>query len=121
ELLVGLEKVKRSGIKECFLGIDTWAVDYCLVDKKGKCLGDPIAYRDSRTNIAIDEFQKKMSLENLYEKTGIQLQPFNTIFQLFVENREKLAATDKILLIPDYLAYVLTGNMVTEKTNASTT
>src|SRR5699024_4994651 len=63
ELLTGLEKVKKSGIKECFLGIDTWAVDYCLVDKNGDCLADPIAYRDSRTDQAINEFQKKMSLE----------------------------------------------------------
>lgn len=121
ELLTGLEKVKKSGIKECFLGIDTWAVDYCLVDKNGDWLADPIAYRDSRTDQAINEFQKKMSLETLYAKTGIQLQPFNTIFQLFVENREMLATVDKILLIPDFLGYVLTGKMVTEKTNASTT
>ncbi len=120
EILVGLEKVKQGGISECFLGIDTWAVDYCLIDQAGRCLADPIAYRDDRTDHAIADFEKQMSLECLYEKTGIQLQPFNTLFQLLVEDKELLAQADKILLIPDFLAYVLTGKMVTEKTNAST-
>lgn len=61
-----------------------------------------------------------MSLEKLYEKTGIQIQPFNTIFQLFVEEKERLEQAKTLLLIPDYLGYVFTGEKVTEKTNAST-
>jgi rhamnulokinase len=120
EILVGLQKAKQAGITQCSVGIDTWAVDYCLIDKNGQRLGDPIAYRDSRTNEAIATFGKKYSLQKLYEKTGIQLQPFNTIFQLAVEDQGLLQQADKLLLIPDYLGYVFTGKMVTEKTNAST-
>ncbi len=120
EIVVGLEKIKQNGIEHCYVGIDTWAVDYCLIDKDGTLLGDPIAYRDSRTKKAVEKFQKLMSLETLYEKTGIQIQSFNTIFQLLVEQRELLEKTDKLLLIPDYLGYAFTNQAVTEKTNAST-
>ncbi|OTN75646.1 rhamnulokinase [Enterococcus sp. 8G7_MSG3316] len=120
EILLGLVKVKQAGIDTCHVGIDTWAVDYCLVDENGTRLGDPVAYRDKRTNQVIERFGQTYSLQTLYEKTGIQLQPFNTIFQLYVEEKQLLAAADKLLLIPDYLGYVFTGNMVTEKTNAST-
>ena len=115
-----LRKIKQNGIEHCYVGIDTWAVDYCLIDKDGTLLGDPIAYRDSRTKKAVEKFQKLMSLETLYEKTGIQIQSFNTIFQLLVEQRALLEKTDKLLLIPDYLGYVFTNQAVTEKTNAST-
>lgn len=121
EILTGLQKIKQSGIEECVLGIDTWAVDYCLIDREGKLLRLPISYRDKRTNEAVNQFEMKMSLEKLYAKTGIQIQPFNTLFQLFVEDKSILKQTDKLLLIPDYLGYVLTGELVTEKTNASTT
>lgn len=120
EILIGLEKAKQSGITECFVGIDTWGVDYCLIDKQGQRISDPIAYRDPRTNQAVAEVSKAYPLIKLYEKTGTQIQSFNTLFQLFVEEPEKLAKADKLLLIPDYLGYVFTGNMVTEKTNAST-
>lgn len=120
EILVGLEKVKNRGITSCHVGIDTWAVDYCLVNNSGERIGEPISYRDSRTNNAVTNLSKKISLEKLYEKTGVQIQPFNTIFQLFVEERQVLDQADKLLLIPDYLGYVFTGKMVTEKTNAST-
>lgn len=120
EILKGLEKVKQAGITECYVGIDTWGVDYGLLDKAGNLISDPVSYRDSRTQNAIADFAKKMSLETLYEKTGIQLQPFNTVFQLFVEDQAKLAQADKLLLMPDLLGYIFTGNAVTEKTNAST-
>lgn len=120
EILIGLEKLKRSGVDRCHVGIDTWAVDYCLLDKDGQRLADPVAYRDKRTNQVMPAFAERFPLQRLYEKTGIQMQPFNTIFQLFVEERKLLAAADKLLLIPDYLGYVFTGRVVTEKTNAST-
>lgn len=120
EILVGLEKIKKAGTASCFIGIDTWGVDYCLVDKSGERVTEPIAYRDPRTNTAIQNFAQRHSLEQLYQKTGIQIQPFNTLFQLFVEEKERLKQTNKLLLIPDYLGYLLTGKMVTEKTNAST-
>lgn len=120
EILKGMEKLKQNGVTDCYVGVDTWAVDYCLVDEKGKLLANPVAYRDSRTDNAVADFEKKMSLETLYEKTGIQIQTFNTIFQLLVEDKTLLEKASNLLLIPDYLGYVFTGKMVTEKTNAST-
>lgn len=120
EILIGLEKIKQSGVEECFVGIDTWGVDYCLIDEQGQPLSQPVSYRDNRTEQAMEEFDQLFSLQQLYEKTGIQLQPFNTVFQLLRENREKLAKAKQLLLIPDYLGYVLTGKAVLEKTNAST-
>ncbi|MCB5954333.1 rhamnulokinase [Enterococcus sp. CWB-B31] len=120
EILIGLEKLKKSGVASCYVGIDTWAVDYCLVDETGRLLEEPISYRDVRTENAIKFFSEAYSLEKLYDKTGIQIQPFNTLFQLFVEDKEKLSQAAKLLLIPDYLGFVFTGKAVTEKTNAST-
>ncbi|WP_321387949.1 rhamnulokinase [uncultured Enterococcus sp.] len=120
EILLGLKKLKKSGVTKCYVGIDTWAVDYCLIDRSGDLLEEPISYRDARTKNAVQAFAAECSLERIYEKTGIQIQPFNTIFQLFVESQEKLNKAEKLLLIPDYLGYVFTGNAVTEKTNAST-
>lgn len=113
-------KIKADRDWSPFAGIDTWAVDYCLIDEQGDRINDPIAYRDKRTNGAVEQFSEIYSLDKLYEQTGIQIQPFNTLFQLFAEEKENLAKAHKLLLIPDYLGYVFTGNMVTEKTNAST-
>jgi len=120
EILIGLEKVKQRGIEECYVGIDTWGVDYCLLDEQGQSLSQPVSYRDSRTEGVLNEFAQTFSLQKLYEKTGIQLQPFNTVFQLLREDQEKLAKAKQLLLMPDYLGYVLTGKAVLEKTNAST-
>lgn len=119
EILIGLEKVKQRGVEKCYVGIDTWGVDYCLLDKQGQALSQPVSYRDDRTKQAMEEFDQQFSLQMLYQKTGIQLQPFNTVFQLFKEDREKLAHAKQLLLMPDYLGYVLTGQAVLEKTNAS--
>ncbi|MBP1040254.1 rhamnulokinase [Vagococcus sp. BWB3-3] len=121
EILQGLAKLKQSGVTTCHIGIDTWGVDYCLLDAEGTLLRQPFCYRDQRTSQAVAAWSKKLSLEALYDKTGIQIQPFNTLFQLLVEDKELLKETDQILLIPDYLGYVLTGKGVMEKTNASTT
>lgn len=85
--MIGFEKLKKTGIDRCFAGIDTWAVDYCLIDKQGERLNDPIAYRDDRTDEAVKQFSESYSLDKLYEQTGIQIQPFNTLFQLFVEEK----------------------------------
>ncbi|KRL87856.1 rhamnulokinase [Lacticaseibacillus pantheris DSM 15945 = JCM 12539 = NBRC 106106] len=121
EIFAGLEKVKRLGFNQVDLGIDTWAVDYVLVGNDGQKLHDPISYRDKRTEGAINALTTKLSKQYIYEKTGIQFQAFNTLYQLYTEDKENLARTDKILMIPDYIGYVLTGNAVTEETNASTT
>jgi len=121
EIFNGLEKVKQMGISDVKLGIDTWAVDYVLVGADGHKLEDPISYRDKRTHNAIQQLTSDLPREYIYEKTGIQFQDFNTLYQLYKENHELLSKTDKIMMMPDYLAYVLTGNAVTEITNASTT
>ncbi|MEY8462210.1 rhamnulokinase [Streptococcus merionis] len=121
EILLGLVKVKAAGVDNCTLGIDTWAVDYCLLDKSGNLLAQPVAYRDARTDGAMEEFFEVVPAETVYAKTGIQFLKFNTLYQLFRENRELLERTDQILMVPDYLAYRLTGVKTLEVTNASTT
>ena len=109
------------GYKLIDMGIDTWAVDYVLVGADGKKMHDPVSYRDMRTNTAISKLTSELPKSYIYEKTGIQFQNFNTLYQLYTEERDDLAKADKILMIPDYIGYVLTGNAVTEVTNASTT
>lgn len=121
EILLGLQKVKQAGYAEVTIGIDTWAVDYVLVGKDGQRLKDPVSYRDARTKNAIHDLTSDLSKEYIYQKTGIQFLDFNTLYQLFEEDKDLLAHTDKILMIPDYLGYVLTNRAVTEVTNASTT
>lgn len=121
EILKGLNKIKRAGYKSVVLGIDTWAVDYVLVDKSGNKLQDPVAYRDARTKGSINRLTAQVSKEYIYKKTGIQFLDFNTLYQLYEEDKNLLAKADKIMMIPDYLGFVLTGHAVTEVTNASTT
>ncbi|MCJ8006451.1 rhamnulokinase [Lederbergia wuyishanensis] len=120
EILYGLSLVKSMGYEDCTLGIDTWAVDYALVGKDGKRLQDVVSYRDHRTDHSIEKFTKIISKAKIYEKTGIQFLPFNTIYQLYEENKKLLNDANKILMVPDYLGYRLTGKAVTEMTNAST-
>ncbi|MFP7477246.1 rhamnulokinase [Terribacillus saccharophilus] len=120
QILQGLEIAKQQGITSCTLGIDTWAVDYVLLGKDGERLRDVIAYRDSRTDGVMEQVWEKVSKTEIYRKTGIQYQSFNTIYQLFTESEELIQKTDTILLVPDYLHYRLTGKKVMEATNAST-
>lgn len=121
EILNGLQVAKQVGITECTLGIDTWGVDYVLIDKEGQRLQEVYAYRDERTKTAIEDLGKKKSLAEIYKKIGIQFLSFNTLFQLSVHDKTELAQTDKILLVPDYLYYRLSGKVISERTNASTT
>ncbi|EUJ33958.1 rhamnulokinase [Listeria floridensis FSL S10-1187] len=109
------------GITECTLGIDTWGVDYVLVDQNGEKLADPISYRDGRTAGKISELTSGYPKDYIYKKTGIQFLELNTLYQLYVEDKKMIAAADKILLIPDYIGFVLTGRQVAETTNSSTT
>lgn len=121
EILKGLENVKAAGVDNCTIGIDTWAVDYVLLDEEGKLLVEPVAYRDARTQGVMDQVFAKIPKEEVYSKTGIQFLNFNTLYQLYAEDRDLLEKTKDILLIPDYLAYRLTGKKVGEVTNVSTT
>ncbi|MEJ9210399.1 rhamnulokinase [Bacillus smithii] len=121
QILQGLEQVKSMGYDQCTLGIDTWAVDYVLLDDKGKRLRESVSYRDGRTKNTIEKVAQLRSKKEIYQKTGIQFQPFNTIYQLFEDSKNELSKTNQILMIPDYLGYCLTGVAVTEATNGSTT
>lgn len=122
EVLKGLQKAKAAGIDSCTLGIDTWGVDYVLLDEMGEKLHEVYAYRDGRVVGASDRFHSEaMRRSVVYEKTGIQELPFNTLYQLYIHDREQLKRARKILLVPDYLYYRLTGKAINEATNASTT
>jgi rhamnulokinase len=101
------------------IGIDSWAVDYGLIDSDGRLLGNPVHYRDGRTQGVPERVAAVIPEEKLYAQTGLQKQPFNTIYQLLAEPFAE--AADRLLLIPDLLAYWLTGVAGAEVTNASTT
>ena len=119
----GLSKVAARNIKVSAIGIDTWGVDFVCFGKDGGMLRLPYCYRDPHTVGAPEEFFKRMSRKTLYDKTGIQIMNFNSVFQLDTMRRNKcsaLEAAEKILFIPDALAYLLTGEAVTEYTIAST-
>ncbi|MNI16104.1 Rhamnulokinase [compost metagenome] len=121
EILRGLNKAKAAGIAKCTLGIDTWAVDYVLLDAEGNRIQEVYAYRDRRTDGIMEEVAKKISSQTVYAKTGIQQLTFNTLYQLYAHDPKELAAADQILLVPDYLYYRLCGRLINEVTNASTT
>lgn len=117
----GLAEAARRGPVEA-IGIDSWAIDYGLLDDDGRLLANPAAYRSGRTARAVEELHEAISPAELYARNGLQSQPFNTIFQLIADTA--LASTKlarKLLLIPDLFAYWLTGRAVCEVTNASTT
>ncbi len=120
----GLKVCHDMGITPVSMGIDTWAVDFVLLDENDQVLGDCVGYRDGRTAGMDDEVYKIIPEEELYARTGIQKQIFNTIYQLMAvkkENPEQLALARSLLLIPDYLNFLLTGVKKTEYTNATTT
>ncbi|HWO68215.1 MAG TPA: rhamnulokinase family protein [Umezawaea sp.] len=101
------------------IGVDSWAVDYGLLDEDGGLLGNPVHYRDERTAPAVRRAHAALPPEKHYAATGIQFQPFNTAFQLVADRRADLAVG--ALLIPDLIGFWLTGRAGTEITNASTT
>ena len=122
EIVNGLAKAKEVGKTPTFIGIDTWAVDYALMDGKDNRLGEVYCYRDSRTAKHIDSVHKLTPFNTLYKRTGIQFQSFNTIYQLYedkVSGRLKKAKT--FLMLPDYLNFLLTGVKKQEYTNATST
>jgi rhamnulokinase len=104
------------------VGIDSWAVDYGLLDADGALLGSPVHYRDSRTDGVAEKVWATVPAEQLYAATGLQYAPFNTLYQLVAARESaQLAHAERLLLIPDLLSYWLTGQQGTELTNASTT
>jgi rhamnulokinase len=104
------------------IGIDSWAVDFGLLDAAGELIANPVHYRDRRTEGVPEQVFTRIPARRLYEITGIQNQPFNTIHQLAAaRDTAEFAAAQRILMIPDLLAYRLSGLAGTEVTNASTT
>ena len=122
EVRHGLRTLGREFPTVESIGIDTWAVDYGLLDAGGSLLADPIAYRDTRTDAAVGRVHDLVDADELYEINGLQHLPFSTLYQLDAERRGQIwEHAAHALLLPDLLAYWLTGNMRTEYTNASTT
>ncbi len=114
---------ERSGVKLESVGVDTWGVDYGLVGKSGQLLGLPYCYRDARNAPAMRRTRKTLGDEKLYEATGIQPMPFNTVFQLVAQRDSESAVIDhakRLLFMPDLLHFFLSGEAVNEATIAST-
>lgn len=120
----------KAGIKKCAelekipetIAIDTWGVDYVLLDKDKNELAPAFCYRDSRTDAVVSKVEAIIPQNILYERTGIQKMSFNTVYQLYADKLSgKLDKAEYYLMIPDYLSYRLTGVIKNEYTNASTT
>ncbi|KYH28447.1 MULTISPECIES: rhamnulokinase [Clostridium] len=124
EIMNGLKEFAKEGINVESIGIDTWAVDYALLNRKNEMISQVYAYRDHRTDRTMEKVFKEKSPEAIYEKTGIQFQQFNTIYQLYEHvraNKEIVNNVDVFLMVPDYLNYLLSGKKAVEFTNATTT
>ncbi len=122
EVVGGLRSAAREHGPLSSVGIDSWAVDYGLLDADGALLGNPVHYRDARTDGVPERVFAHLPAEWLYARNGLQVLPFNTIFQLAAAaGSAQLAAARRLLLVPDLLGHWLSGAVVTEVTNASTT
>ena len=126
EVVNGLKAAHDAGYTPATIGIDTWAVDFVLLDADGQRIGDAVAYRDERTEGVRETLERDYGLTfaEHYARTGIQYQKFNTVYQLMAlkqEHPDQLAAAKTFLMVPDYLNYLLCGVAANEYTNASTT
>ncbi len=124
EILAGLRKARKLAGTLDSIGVDTWGVDYGLVNANGFLLSQPFHYRDHRTDGVMEQVSAKIPREDLYRRTGIQFLPLNTIFQLYAHERMQpgeLAHAHRLLLIPDLLHNWLCGSSASERTNATTT
>ena len=122
EIYEGLKICKNINCIPVCIGVDTWGVDYALL-KKGSIIGFPYAYRDHRTEGAVESFSMQMPLDRLYNLTGIQVLPFNTVFQLYAarKNGQDLGSGFELLMIADLINYQLAGVKKSEFTIATTT
>ncbi|MGE9297380.1 MAG: rhamnulokinase [Puniceicoccales bacterium] len=125
EVLTGIKKARaRWGNDIVSAGVDTWGVDYGHFSPVGELIGSPRCYRDPRTDGMVEAVRKVVSGEEIYARTGIQTMALNTIYQLYAEklaNSATLNASDRLLFMPDIINFFLTGQMVNERTIASTT
>ena len=123
QIKLGMRKCSEAGKIPVSVGIDTWGVDFVLLDKAGQRIGNAVAYRDGRTKGMDGEVYRYISEEELYGRTGIQKQIFNTIYQLMslkVKKPQQLEQAETLLMMPDYLHYLLSGVAATEYTNGTT-
>jgi len=122
EILVGVEKIiknKRTNVSS--IGVDSWGVDFVLLDKKGEILDLPVAYRDNRTAGMKEKWLKEMSAEETFQKTGINFYDFNTLFHLLsIRDQKIIDDIGTILFMPCYISYFLSGEKLNEVTIAST-
>ncbi len=122
-VLQGIAKCKEIGKSPATIGIDTWGVDFVLLDEQGLPCSDMVAYRDARTEGADALVDAAISADELYARCGIQKMLFNTIYQLAAlkkEHPEQIEKAQRLLMVPEYLNFVLTGKMANEYTNATT-
>src|SRR5215510_7661074 len=116
------ERARTLGRAIKSVGIDSWGVDYGLLDGSGKLVENPICYRDGRTQGMIEQVSARVSRSEIYRRTGIQFLELNTLYQLFAHARSGLPETAaRMLQIPDLINFFLTGKAVSEYTNATTT
>lgn len=122
EVVNGLAEAKKAGFEPDSVGIDTWGVDYVLLDANDEPLLPVFCYRDERGAQAAEKVHKIIPFKELYSRTGIQFQPFNTVYQMFWDKEEgRLDKASDFLLLPEYLGFFLTGEKAHEYTNCSTT
>lgn len=124
EIKTGIRRCGELGKIPVSMGIDTWAVDYVLLDEQDQILGDTFGYRDSRTEGMDEEVYRLIPEKELYQRTGIQKQIFNTVFQLMAVKKahpEYLEQARTFLMLPDYFHFLLTGEKRSEYTNATST
>ncbi|MBQ2930365.1 MAG: rhamnulokinase [Clostridia bacterium] len=122
-VVAGLKAAKEQGYIPAYIGIDTWGVDFVLLDKDGQRVGDAVAYRDSRTDGMDAELEKVMPFPFLFGLCGIAKQPFNTVYQMMAVTKEHPEYADQVddfLMMPEYLSYILTGRKAHEWTNCTT-
>ncbi|MBO0863403.1 MAG: rhamnulokinase [Chloracidobacterium sp.] len=116
------KSARRLGRPVVSVGVDSWGVDYGLIDAEGNLVEEPICYRDERTTGVMEQVFELAPRTEIFARTGIQFLAFNTLFQLFAHARSGIpAGAAKMLLIPDLINFLLTGRAVTEYTNATTT
>ena len=122
EVVEGMKRCAALGVKPKSVAVDTWGVDYALTDKDNKLVAPVYAYRDGRTEAAVPAVEALVAPRELYSRTGIQKQPFNTVYQLYADMLAgRLDRAERMLMLPAYITYRLTGVMKNEYTDATTT
>ncbi len=122
-IIEGMKKCHELGMDPSYMGVDTWGVDFVLLDREGKRLGEAVGYRDNRTQGMDEEVYRIIPADELYRRTGIQKAIYNTIYQLMAlkkQEPELLEKADALLMTPDYYSYLLTGKKSAEYTISTT-